>query len=111
KINSELDMVLTASDWGCDTLRKNGVTIPIHKVPGGINPDKCRNVRPEWQSGQPFKYVHVGKAEERKGTRLLLQAFSRLREADPDVRLHMSINNPHIRNFDPWEWVWEQNID
>lgn len=105
QINS-LDGICTASKWAKKVLMDNGVLVPIYVVHGGINPDKFNDSRIRvWKKGEPFKFLHIGKAEERKGTKLLIRAFNQAFQGKKDVRLTLSIDNPHIPNFSAKEFL------
>lgn len=103
---NKLDIIMTASDWGVGILKANKVTIPIAKVPGGIDTDRYNiNHRGVWTGKDKFKFLHIGKCEKRKGTELLIEAFLRLYEGNKDVQLTLSIDNPHIPGFNAHAWL------
>ncbi len=96
---NRLDAICTASKWGAEVLKNNGVTVPIHVVPGGVdhsvfNSSK-RNLDPK-----KFRFLHMGKAEKRKGTILIIKAFNKAFKGDRKIRLSLYIDNPHMREFD-----------
>lgn len=98
EIMNGLDGVFTASEWGVEVLRKNGVTAPLHVVPGGVdssifNSSTC-NLDPK-----RFRFLHMGKAESRKGTSLVIKAFNEAFKGDRKIRLSLFIDNPHLREF------------
>lgn len=96
---NKLDGVLTASKWGVETLKKNGVTVPLFVVPGGVDHNifnsKTRNL-----DKKRFRFIHIGKAESRKGTSLVIQAFNEAFQGNRKIRLSLFIDNPHLRSFD-----------
>lgn len=95
---NKLDAVCTASNWGLEVLRSNGVAIPCHVVPGGIDPTQFFPVKlPE--KPMPFRFLHVGKAERRKGTDLLVRAFNKAFRGDPGIRLTLSIDNIFVKGL------------
>jgi len=98
-INSSLDDICTASEWGCDVLKKNGVTIPIHCVPGGVN-HEVFNSKNKSLDSKKFRFLHIGKAEARKGTDIVIRAFNEAFKGDRKVKLSLYIDNPHLRDFD-----------
>ncbi len=98
-ILNTLDGVCTASQWGVDTLKKNGVTVPIHVIPGGVD-SSIFNSSTRNLDSKRFRFLHMGKAENRKGTSLVIKAFNEAFKGDRKVRLSLFIDNPHLRAFD-----------
>lgn len=102
QINS-IDAVCTASRWGNDVLKANGVTVPVHIVPGGVDHSKFNSLNRK--PSQTFRFLHVGKAENRKGTELLINAFSKAFCGDENIRLSLYIDNVHIAGFSAEDFV------
>lgn len=103
---NKLDDVCTASVWGVRVLRSNGVSVPCHVVPGGVDP--LRFPRAELPDRpRPFRFLLVGKAERRKGIDLLVRAFNQAFEGDPGIRLSLSIDNMFVRDLVPARYVAE----
>ncbi len=108
---NKLDIVCTPSDWGIKVLKDNGVTIPCAKIPGGIDPilyshaEYSESIKKETR----FNFLHVGKAENRKGTDLVIRAYMKAfgRFDASKVRLLLSIDNPHIKDFNAEKYVEE----
>lgn len=96
---NKLDGVMTASQWGVDILRNNGVTAPLHVVPGGVDHSIFNSSKKNLDTKR-FRFIHIGKAENRKGTSLVIQAFNEAFKGDRKVRLSLFIDNPHLRSFD-----------
>ena len=94
-----LDGVCTASQWGVDVLRDNGVTAPLHVIPGGVDASIYNSSTRNLDSKR-FRFLHMGKAENRKGTTLVIKAFNEAFQGDRKVRLSIFIDNPHLRAFD-----------
>lgn len=101
---NRLDAVCTASAWGANVLRSNGVTVPCHVVPGGVDPARFFPTAPSLKP-EPFRFLHVGKAERRKGIDLLVRAFNEAFEGDPRIRLTLSIDNVFVRGLVPERYV------
>ncbi len=97
-----LDAICTASEWGRCVLRNNGVSVPIYVIPGGVSTKFLNKylIEPKLQS-DVFKFIHIGKAEKRKGTELLIRSFNKAFQGSKKVTLTLLINNPHIPNFNP----------
>lgn len=98
-INEELDGICTASQWGADVLKGNGVTIPIFVVHGGVDTNKFYPPTKRPHHLTEFKFLHVGKAEQRKGTGIVIEAFVRAFKDNPKVTLTLSIDNIFIPDF------------
>jgi glycosyltransferase involved in cell wall biosynthesis len=96
---NRLDGVFTASQWGVDVLKSNGVTAPLHVIPGGVD-HSIFNSSTRNLDTKRFRFIHIGKAENRKGTSLVIQAFNEAFKGDRTVRLSLFIDNPHLRSFD-----------
>ncbi|MEO3999480.1 glycosyltransferase [Mesorhizobium sp. CAU 1732] len=97
------DEIWTASDWGADVLRRN-IARPhrVHVVPAGVDGAAFRPhgpTLPMIDRIEGFKFLHVGKAEPRKGTVELLYAFDRAFDDEP-VYLVLACHNRFIPGFD-----------
>jgi glycosyltransferase involved in cell wall biosynthesis len=104
----EWDLVITASGWGAEVIRRALPTTPVVVVPEGVDPALYHHWgRPNDQAvlagEQPFCFLAVGKYETRKSYDELLQAFQEAFGADPSVRL---LIKPH-NMFDP---AYEQRL-
>jgi len=99
-----LDMVCTPSEWGVDVLKNNGLIVPAHNIPGGVDHEifNSKNRKPDTKR---FKFIHVGKKEVRKGTAKIIQAFAKAFPDDRKVRLSLFIHNIHIPGFNSTEFV------
>lgn len=104
-----VDEVWTATEWGADVLRRNGIDPHrTHVVPEGVdgdifNPDDDKLGFVDAIEG--FKFLHVGKAEPRKGTFELLQAFDRAFDDDDPVHLVLACHNRFIPGFDTVRFI------
>lgn len=75
------DMIWTMSHWGRDILEEHGLpAAKIRIVPAGVDTAKFRPLHPR-PPKDTFRFLSVGKWEERKGSAGLVQAFAR--EFDP----------------------------
>lgn len=101
---NRLDAVCTASNWGVNVLRSNGVAIPCHVIPGGVDPARFYPAALA-DKPQPFRFLHVGKAERRKGIDLLVRAFNEAFQGDPAIRLTLSIDNIFAKGLVPERYV------
>jgi glycosyltransferase involved in cell wall biosynthesis len=90
---NKLDIVCTASKWGVEVLKQNGVISRCVVVPGGVDVSKYK-FNPT-RSG-PFRFLHVGKYEARKSTIELLIAFNEAFQGNPEVRLTLMCDNLQV---------------
>lgn len=108
---NKLDLICTPSNWGIKILKDNGITIPCVKIPGGIDPVLYNSkIREESIKRETrFNFLHIGKAENRKGTDIVIRAFMKVfgRFDASKVRLILSIDNPHIKDFNAEKYVEE----
>jgi glycosyltransferase involved in cell wall biosynthesis len=106
---SMADEVWAPSAWGADVLRANGIDASrIHIVPEGVD-DNIFTAEgahsPLLDGVEGFKFLHVGKAEPRKGTFELLQAFDRAFDDDEPVYLVLACQNRLIPGFDTVRFI------
>ena len=83
-------VVWVPSEWGKGVLVEAGIDPAIiDVVPEGVNPRNYHPfLRPKREPGaKPFRFLSVGKFEERKAYRALLEAFKQAFDNDPDVQL------------------------
>jgi glycosyltransferase involved in cell wall biosynthesis len=106
---SRADEVWTPSAWGADVLRANGIAAScIHVIPEGVDHEvfSAEGARSPLLDGvEGFKFLHVGKAEPRKGTFELLQAFDRAFGEDEPVYLVLACQNRLIPGFDTVRFI------
>ncbi len=111
---NKLDGICTASKWGVQTLKDNGVKVPCYIVHGGVS-DRFKYMDRNQGDTDIFRFLHIGKAENRKGTELLIKSFVKAFGGNPSIRLTLSIDNPHIKDFDSALYIYGQtdvgNID
>ncbi len=100
---NELDGVCTASKWGADVLKANGVKVPIYVIPGGV---RSATFSPAISVPlEPFRFLHVGKCEQRKSTDLIIRAFNIVSRGSKDIRLTLSIDNPNFQGFSARQFI------
>lgn len=84
------DAVWVPSRWGHDVLVASGVdSARIDVVPEGVNPHRFHPFMRDLmsQSKRPFRFLAVGKFEERKSYRELFSAFKSIFKNDPAIQL------------------------
>lgn len=84
------DVIWSPSRWGRDVLTASGIDPSrIDVVPEGVNPNLFHPFLrlPMAQTPRPFRFLAVGKFEERKAYPQLLEAFASVFRNDPQVQL------------------------
>lgn len=95
----ELDQVLVPSEWGRRVLSAHGVKASV--VREGVDPDVFFPPTAQAENSGAFRFVTVGKFEERKGTLDALRAFTvGIRPFQEPAELVMHIANPFIQGGD-----------
>jgi glycosyltransferase involved in cell wall biosynthesis len=107
---NKLDAVCTPSSWGKKVLEDNGLTVPAFSVPGGVD-GNIFNSKNRKLDDRKFKFLHIGKTEERKNTAKLIRAFARAFSNDKNVRMTLFIHNIHIPKFDSSSYVYKVLAD
>ena len=114
------ELVLTASAWGAEILRRELGATPVAVVPEGVDPvlhhqwNRPTDLRP-WRRHERadapleecFRFLAVGKFESRKSYGELIAAFCLAFPDRPDVRLQLRLHNP----FDPGYRERVQQLD
>ena len=89
----EADQVWVPSVWGRKTLIDNGISVErIYIVPEGVNPDQYYAVGINKPDSRPTRFLFVGKYEDRKSCRELLEAWHQAWDNDPSVELIIKTN-------------------
>jgi glycosyltransferase involved in cell wall biosynthesis len=88
-LNAEVDFVWVPSGWGRDVLIANGVASErVDIVPLGVDANAFHTyMRRNSDRSRPFRFLAVGKFEERKGYNELLKAFTAAFGNSADVQL------------------------
>lgn len=96
-----LDEVWVPSAWGRAILIDNGLSPErVHIVPEGVDPGSFRPPEPGARDASaPFRFLCVGKWENRKGIADLARAYSREFEASEPVELILHCFNPYLPGF------------
>jgi glycosyltransferase involved in cell wall biosynthesis len=96
-----LDEVWTPSGWGRGLLVANGLDADrVGVVPEGVDVETFRPDGKAREGRRPFRFLFVGKWEERKGVELLVEAFCEEFRADEPVELVLHASNPYLPRFD-----------
>jgi len=98
------DAIWVPTEWNKAVFAANGLDPGrIHVVPEGIAPSRFHPAVPpvpDLARRPGFKFINVGKWEERKGTALLIKAFDDEFGAADDAWLVLSCYNPHLPELD-----------
>jgi glycosyltransferase involved in cell wall biosynthesis len=101
EILCDLDEVWTPSEWGRALLVQNGV--PGHKisvVPEGVDTELFRPGCRKPEAGRPFRFLAVGKWEDRKGIDDLVRAFAAEFQPGEAVELVLHCFNRYLPHLD-----------
>lgn len=94
---SSCDELFVCSSWAKEVCINNGITIPIHVVPLGVD---TKTFVPSVASIKTTTFLNIGKWEIRKGHDILIEAFKRAFSTDAgstdDVLLIMCCENPFL---------------
>ena len=109
-----VDMIWVPSNWGRQIMIENGFSEDkIEVVPGGVDSEifsPLAKPHPELSKIDKFKFIHVGRYEERKGTPQLIRAFDEEFGGSDGVVLVLVSHNPFIENFDLWNEINKLDI-
>jgi glycosyltransferase involved in cell wall biosynthesis len=95
---NHLDACLTPSTWGVEVFKKSGVKVPVYAQPLGVdttifNPLVAKN--PQMKAfDNHYKFLAIGKFENRKGYDQLFRAFAEEFGDRNDVVLFVMADNP-----------------
>jgi glycosyltransferase involved in cell wall biosynthesis len=92
------DEIWTPSRWGREVLVGNGFAPDrVHVVPEGVAADLFTPAARPPEG--PFRFLCVGKWEERKGIAGLARCFSTIFGSEEDVELLLHAHNPYLPGF------------
>ena len=94
------DALIVCTEWAKQVCFANGVSVPIHVVPLGVDRAIFHDdVRPKSAAAIPTSdtvFLQVGKLEPRKGQRELLRAFEAAFTPRDAVQLVLHCHNPFV---------------
>lgn len=100
-ILNRLEHIWVPSHWQKNIFTKNGLRKErIRVVPEGFDPCIYYPPTKPRSSPSPYRFLFVGKWEERKGIHELLTAFTREFTKEEPVELLLAAHNPFLRDFD-----------
>lgn len=82
---NQCDEIWTTSQFCSEVFVANGITVPVHVVPHGIDPDVW--TIQEREVGGRFKFLHVGGETGRKNVQMVVDAFLDLFDGNTDIEL------------------------
>jgi glycosyltransferase involved in cell wall biosynthesis len=89
----QADSVWVPSTWGQQTLVAHGIDPDrVAVVPEGVDTDQFHPYARPSNLGRPFRFLFVGKYEQRKSGNEVIQAFARAWNNDPTVELIIKTN-------------------
>jgi glycosyltransferase involved in cell wall biosynthesis len=101
KVLKSMDAVWTPSNWGRQLLINNGFEADrMGVVPEGVDTEQFKPVATAPEQSRPFRFLYVGKWEQRKGTEDLIKAFCAEFQPDEPVELVLHGWNPYVPGFD-----------
>jgi glycosyltransferase involved in cell wall biosynthesis len=96
---SSMPFLWIPSEWGREILISNGFSADkIRVVPEGVDVDFFQPP-PARDRNRPFRFLCVGKWEERKNIPVLISAFTGEFSPGEEVELVLHCHNPYIRGF------------
>ncbi|BCU75855.1 glycosyltransferase family 4 protein [Luteolibacter sp. LG18] len=99
-----LDHLWVPSEWQREVFLRNGISAEkLSVVPLGFDPEAFHPPVTPRQPGPVFRFLFVGKWEERKALPELLEAFCSEFRADEPVELVLHAHNPFLADFDQEE--------
>lgn len=101
---SRADEIWLPTAWGRDVLAANGIAAErIKVVPEGVDPETFHTgVEPTkaLDGFKGYRFLNIGRFEDRKGTRKLIECFDRAFSKQDDVVLVLACDNHHDPDFD-----------
>lgn len=100
---NQTDLVFTASKWGQEILKMNGVTTPTVVAPLGVDTSIFRpeNVKPHEQ----YIFIHIGKWEKRKSQDVVIECFNAAFQSHDNVELWLVPHNPFLSATEEENWI------
>jgi len=88
------DRVWVPTDWGRSVLIAHGIAPDkIYVIPEGVDVNRFHaHGRRLWQPDRPFRFLTIGKYEQRKGIDETLEAFAQVHGNRPDLELIIKSN-------------------
>ena len=100
EVINEYDLVLTPSKWGAEILCSEVAHEKVEVVPLGVDPTIFHswNSKLKMKDEYPFTFLAVGKYEDRKSYKEIIEAFELSFPKDSDYRLLLKLDNFFVSN-------------
>jgi glycosyltransferase involved in cell wall biosynthesis len=115
-IHATVERVIVPCDFYADVFKDAGVKVPIHVVPGGVNPETDLPL-PDRSGERPFTFLVLGDRGVRKGLEVALNALRTPYWFNKDVRLVVKTrpgagsNDLRIAKLvEPRVVIWEADV-
>ena len=100
RVLQSMDAVWTPSTWGRQLLINNNLdAAKVQVVPEGVDTERFKPGATPPEGSRPFRFLYVGKWEQRKAPDLLVKAFCDEFEANEPVELVLHGWNPYLPGF------------
>lgn len=111
EINLACDIVVVPSPWLVDVFKNCGITIPVHMIQEGVDPEDFKRIK-LLSSDTPYTFMCIADRGSRKGFDLVYQAFYKAFKGSKHVRLITKaredsipqFQNGSIRNANFWRY-------
>lgn len=102
---NQTDELFTASEWSRNVMLNNGVSVPIHVAPLGVDTSVFfvddEKIRIEQDN---YIFIHIGKWEKRKSQDFLIEAFNNAFTTEDNVELWLFPFNPFLSQEETEVW-------
>lgn len=119
-INTKTERLIVPCEWCEDVFRDNGVTVPIHVVYGGTDPEENPVIPAFPNSNRPYTFITLGDRGSRKGWDTTWAAFCQAFTPKDDVRLIVKCRGFDLRFIDNTNspdpmtkkiHIWREDVD
>lgn len=113
-INERCQRLLVPCEHNADVFQQNGVTVPVHVVHGGTDPDDFPLITE--RADRPYTFMCLGDRGARKGWEIVLYAFACAFPNNEDVRLIVKCLPGGMKGFhqdvfaDKRISLWEEDV-
>lgn len=105
-----VDEVWTPSAWGRAVFMESGVERPVRVVPEAVDTTLFEATAPVRQASRPYRFLTVGKFEERKNYAGLFRAYVEEFDADEQVELVVCFGHELTGQANPFEFLFNLNL-
>lgn len=105
---NQQEYVMVPSHFNKTVFKNNGVTVPVHVVPLGVDRTVFAPLEKYKNKTGPFIFTVAGKFESRKLHFEILKAFQSLFANNPNVKLRAAITNRFINMEEVYKFINQQ---